>query len=297
MGLKVLSLFDGISCGMVALEKAGIDVDEYLAYEIEKNAILVSQSNYKDIIRFQDVFEGDFKSHSDIDILIGGSPCTHWSIAKGGKEREVTPDGLGFKLFMEYVRALKESKPKYFIYENNYSMSDNIRDEISKNLNVQPIMIDSADFSAQKRKRLYWTNISFDLNWVNSDVLFSDIEINSDNHTYKSFEKYSDSIRVSKDGLTVSWDTSGKGNYSQQNRARKTNQKMNTLPSSGDDKNNIWVDTYASRKIHPIEAERLQNLPDNYTSILKSKSKRIETVGNGWTVDVISHILKGLLDK
>lgn len=295
MGIKVLSLFDGISCGMVALERAGVEVDEYIAYEIEKNAILVSQSNFNNIIRFQDVFEGDFKSHSGIDILIGGSPCTHWSIAKGGNGRETTSDGLGFKLFMEYVRALNESKPRYFLYENNYGMSDDIKDEISKKLGVQPIMIDSADFSAQKRKRLYWTNISFDLNWGKSDILFSDIEVNSDDHTYKSFEKYSNSIRVSKDRLTVSWDTSGKGNYSQQNRARKANQKMNTLPSSGDDKNNIWVDTYLARKIHPIEAERLQNLPDNYTSILKSKSKRIETVGNGWTVDVIAHILKGLL--
>ena len=95
-------------------------------------------------------------------------------------------------------------------------------------------------------------------------------------------------------GVVVSWDTSGKGNYSQQNRARRTNVKMNTLPSSGNDKNNIYLGGTYYRKIHPIEAERLQTLPDNYTACIKSDIKRTELCGNGWTVDVIAHILKGI---
>ena len=110
----------------------------------------------------------------------------------------------------------------------------------------------------------------------------------------KSFEKYKDTVRISEDGLSISWDSSGKGNYSQQNRARKVNQKWNTLPSSGNDKNNIYISECKFRNINPVEAERLQTLPDNYTACLKSKVKRVEVCGNGWTIEVIKHILKGI---
>ena len=113
-------------------------------------------------------------------------------------------------------------------------------------------------------------------------------------YKYKNFKKYKDTIKVSKDGLSVRYDTGGKGHYGQANRAKKTNQKWNTLTASGQDKNDIWVDTYISRHITPIEAERLQTLPDNYTEILTSEIKRIEVCGNGWTVEVIKHLLKGL---
>ena len=108
-------------------------------------------------IHHGDVFDGDFTQFKGYDLLLGGSPCTYWSIAKKG--RETTSDGMGFKLFMGYVRALKESKCRYFLYENNYSIHQNIKDEISKHLGVEPIMINSALLSAQERKRLYWTNI------------------------------------------------------------------------------------------------------------------------------------------
>lgn len=294
--MKILSLFDGISCGMVALEKANIKVCKYVAYEIEEEAIKVSKSNYDSIEHKGDVFKAEYKEN-EFDILIGGSPCTYWSIAgarkKGEGAREVTSSGFGFELFMQYVRALKEVKPKYFIYENNESMSDDIKNEITKHLGVSPIMIDSADFSAQKRKRYYWTNIPVDLNYEKSNLIFEDILYE---HEYKEsdFYNYKDTIKISKDGLTISWDTSGKGNYSQQNRARKINQKFNTLPASGNDKNNIYLGDFKFRRIHPIEAERMQCLPDDYTSVLKSKVKRVGVCGNGWTVDVIAHILKGI---
>ena len=151
--MKVLSLFDGISCGMVALQRAGIKVERYVAYEIEENAIKVSKFNYPEIEHKGDVFRADYSKDKDFDLLIGGSPCTYWSIARarGNNERETKPSGLGWELFKQYVRALKEVKPTYFLYENNASMSEDIKECISEELGCEPIEIDSADFSAQHR--------------------------------------------------------------------------------------------------------------------------------------------------
>lgn len=179
------------------------------------------------------------------------------------------------------------------LYENNYSISNDIQNEISKRLQVKPVEINSMEFSAQMRKRLYWTNIPFSKEYPHSDKVIKDIEYSCE-HDIKSFEKYKETIKFNKDNTIVSWDTSGKGNYSQQNRARYNTIKMNTLPSSGNDKNNIYLGGYSFRKIHPIEAERLQTLPDGFTECVKSASKRVELCGNGWTVDVIAWILKNL---
>lgn len=290
--MKVLSLFDGISCGMVALERVGINVERYVAYEIEENAIKVSKDNYPEIEQKGDVFKATY-TEGEFDILIGGSPCTYWSIAKAGDGRETTSSGFGWELFMQYVRALKEVKPKYFLYENNESMSDDIKNEITKQLRVEPIMIDSADFSAQIRKRYYWTNIPVDLNYNKSDLVLSDILYE---HEYKvrDFTKYKETVRWNKENTICRYDSSGKGYYSQASRCRKPCIKSNTLTASGNDKNNIWLEDYKCRTLHPIEAERLQTLPDDYTKCLTSKVKRSEVCGNGWTVDVIAHILKGL---
>lgn len=155
--MRILSLFDGISCGRLALERAGLPVESYDAFEIDKYAVTVSRNNFPDIVHHGNVFNGDFTQFKGYDLLLGGSPGTYWSIAK--KDRETTSDGMGFKLFMEYVRVLKESECRYFLYENNYSIHQNIKDEISKYLGVQPIMINSGLLSAQNRKRCYWTNI------------------------------------------------------------------------------------------------------------------------------------------
>lgn len=288
--MKVLSLFDGISCGMVALERANIPVEKYVAYEIEKNAIAVSQFNYPQIEQKGDVFKAEY-TEGEFDLLIGGSPCTYWSIAKASSGgRETTASGIGFDLFMQYVRALREVKPKYFLYENNKSMSDAIKNEITKQLGVEPIMIDSADFSAQSRKRYYWTNIPVILNYQPSSLVFKDIEYIHD-YTVVDVSKYKDTFKIGLDGNLWSWDTSGKGYYSQQSRARSKDIKMNSVVASGGDKNNIYLGDYKYRKLHPIEAERLQTLPDNYTGCLKAKTKRIGLCGNGWTVDVIKFLL------
>ena len=290
--MRVLSLFDGISCGMVALERMGIEVSNYDAYEIDENAIKVSKYNYPNIVHKGNVFDATY-NEGEYDLLLGGSPCTHWSIAKAGGTRETTSSGIGWELFMQYVRALKEVKPKYFLYENNFSMSDEIKNEITKQLKVEPIMIDSADFSAQQRKRYYWTNIPVDLNYEKSNLVLDDI-LYEHEYRVRDFTKYKDTVRWNRDNTICRYDSSGKGYYSQASRCRKTNIKSNTLTASGNDKNNIYVGEYKCRSLHPIEAERLQTLPDNYTECLTSKVKRSEVCGNGWTVDVIVHLLQGL---
>lgn len=282
---------------MVALERAHIPVNKYVAYEIEQDAIKVSQSNYPQIEQRGDVFKAQYKK-GEFDLLIGGSPCTFWSIAKAGNkgikgERETIASGLGWDLFSQYVRALREAQPKYFLYENNASMSKEIKDCISKELGCDPIEIDSADFSAQHRRRLYWTNIKIN-SYEPLSITFKDIIDTTTPYKYKDFSKYANTVRFSKDGMSLRYDTSGKGHYGQSNRCKRVEQKWNTLPASGQDKNDIWVSDYLSRHITPIEAERLQTLPDNYTSILNSQTRRIEVCGNGWTVDVIAFILDGL---
>ena len=292
--MKVLSLFDGISCGMVALERANINVSRYVAYEIKENAIKVSKYNYPMIEQMGDVFKAKYKQ-GEFDLLIGGSPCTYWSIAKAGDNRETKSSGIGWDLFMQYVRALREVNPKYFLYENNESMSDDIKNEISKQLGVEPIMIDSADFSAQIRKRYYCTNIPVKLHYQKSDLVLNDILYEHD-YKVRDFRKYKDTVKWNKENTICRYDSSGKGYYSQANRCRKPNIKSNTLTASGNDKNNIWIDEYKCRVLHPIEAERLQTLPDNYTSCLSSKVKRSEVCGNGWTVEVIAYIFKNLKD-
>ena len=292
--MRVLSLFDGISCGMVALERAGIPVERYVAYEIDEDAIRVSKHNYPQIEQKGDVFEAEY-TEGEFDLLIGGSPCTYWSIAKAGSGRETTSSGIGFELFMQYVRAMKQAKPKWFLYENNDSMSDSIKEEITRILGVESVMIDSADFSAQHRKRLYWTNIPINMNWEKSPLLFEDIMQHDVFHKTRNFEKWKDTIQISKDGMRVRYDTSGKGHYGQGNRARKPAQKWNTLLSAGSNtKNDIWISQYESWHLTSTEMERLQTLPDGYTSCLNSEIKTLRCCGNGWTVNVIAHILSGI---
>ena len=152
----MLSLFDGMSCGMVAMINANVDVDNYYAYEIDKYAIWTSQHNFPQIKQCGDVFDDDYSKYKGIDYLIGGSPCTYWSIAQSSDKRETTASGLGWELFSQYVRALHEAEPKYFIYENNKSMSKAICESISKTFGFDPICINSALVSAQNRQRLYW---------------------------------------------------------------------------------------------------------------------------------------------
>jgi DNA (cytosine-5)-methyltransferase 3A len=155
MEMKILSLFDGMACGYIAMLGAGVEVDRYVAYEIDKYAIKTSSHNFPNIEHKGDVFTADFTEYQDFDFLVGGSPCTYWSIAqKNGRETEAS--GIGWELFCQYVRALREAQPKYFIYENNKSMSKAIRASIDEAFGFEAVFINSALVSAQNRQRLYW---------------------------------------------------------------------------------------------------------------------------------------------
>lgn len=157
--MRVLSLFDGMSCGMLAMIAAGIEVERYDAYEIDKYAVTASKHNFPQIEQHGDVFAADFTAYRGYDFLIGGSPCTYWSIAQRPDKRETVASGLGWELFSQYVRALHEAQPRMFIYENNKSMSKDIRASITETFGFEPICINSALVSAQNRQRLYWVGV------------------------------------------------------------------------------------------------------------------------------------------
>jgi DNA-cytosine methyltransferase len=189
--MKVLSLFDGISCARVALERAGIPVEEYYASEVDKYAMSISQKNYPDIYQLGSVIDINGKKFGtlargfdNIDLLIGGSPCQDLSIAK--KDRKGL-DGERSGLFWEYVRILKEVKPKYFILENVNSMPKEAKQIITETLGVEPIMINASLVSAQNRKRLFWTNIPNVIQPEDKGILLKDILENGDVDRLKSY--------------------------------------------------------------------------------------------------------------
>lgn len=153
--MRILSLFDGMCCGNLAMQSAGITVDRYVAFEIDKYAVETSSHNFPMIEHRGDVFQADFTEYSGFDFLVGGSPCTYWSIAQKNN-RETEASGMGWELFSQYVRALHEAQPMWFIYENNKTMSNAIRESITQTFGFEPICINSALVSAQNRQRLYW---------------------------------------------------------------------------------------------------------------------------------------------
>ena len=168
--MKVLSLFDGMACGMLAFNEVGVEIESYDAYEIDKYAIKTATHNFPIIKENGDVFTAVFTKYRGVDFLIGGSPCTYWSIAQKNN-RETEASGMGWELFKQYVRALKEAEPKYFIYENNYSMSAAIRESINNAFGFEAVFINSALLSAQNRKRLYWVGKR------NADGTYSKVDV------------------------------------------------------------------------------------------------------------------------
>lgn len=290
--MKVLSLFDGISCGMAALERASINVERYVAFEIEDSAIQISTHNYPRIEHCGDVYKADFNEYKGFDLLIGGSPCTFWSIAKAG--REVTNEGIGFDLFMQYVRAKEESGCKYFLYENNHSISQDIKDEISKKLGVQPIMINSSLVSAQSRKRCYWTNIPNITQPEDRGITLQSILEDG----YADRDK---SLCIARRyaGFTGSQSYLCRRYFGKSFGQAKfaSKEARNRVKSEFIKDSRFNSELTDIMPLSVIEVERLQTLPDNYTDAHGlSRSQRIEAIGNGWTVDVIAHILKGLKD-
>lgn len=355
MGINVLSLFDGMSCGQQALERLGIQVDNYFASEIDKYAIQVTMANYPNTIQLGSVVNVNGYELPKIDLLIGGSPCQSFSFAgkrKGMSTKceteiltlehylELKADGYEFEgqsyLFWEFMRLLNECKPKYFLLEN-VEMGEKWEKVLSKAIGVNGIHINSALVSAQNRKRIYWTNIGMQPGGLFGDlqsiieqpkdkgILLKDVLESEVNDKYYLKQSLIDKLKIYNERQIKN----GNG-FSAKFRNPETVDKMdclkigggmkddlivhNIMPRSGDsakggtghltrtDGKTYCLDTgntnaveYQSniRRLTPLECERLQTVKDNYTNHV-SDSQRYKMLGNGWTVDVISHILNYL---
>ena len=373
--MNVLSLFDGMSCGQIALNKAGVKYDTYFASEIDKYAIKVAQKNYPNTEQLGDVREiqGTYFTHhlvsKPIDLLMGGSPCQGFSFA--GKQLNFNDPRS--KLFFEFIRIRDEVKPKYVLLEN-VRMSKSSQDIISAWLGFQPQAINSSTVSAQNRHRLYWFGKRVlrepkpsgdtygydaipippmeDKGIVLQDILengiANDVMTTKEGKSHCITARYNgavwwnsiqrkqrtmvqvgeadnikgfDSIKriYSPNGKAPTLTTMQGGHREpkvaigrivnrrlDEHGIRKDNQlelpftkqlevsdgnKSNCLTTFT--KDNVLVDGMQWRKLTPIECERLQTVPDNYTNHV-SNSQRYKMLGNGWTVDVITHIMKGI---
>lgn len=338
--IKVLSLFDGVSCARVALDKLNIDVHVYFASEIDKYAIQISQNNWPLIRQIGDVKNvGSIQGVGVIDLLIGGSPCQDLSIAKNNRKGL---DGERSGLFWEYVRILKEVRPRYFILENVNSMPKEAKDLISETLGVEPIMINAALVSAKNRKRLFWVGklvgekyeqVSI-IQPEDRNIYLKDIILDGETEDLKSLcitasyhkknlqnfkKRDGQMIRIgdigsnaqahrvySVEGKSVALSALGGGQGAKTGlyivqRPRGYNKggekaldgKTPTLSVSKWEHNNHLYDNGVLRKLHPIECERLQGLPDDYTSGV-SNTQRYKACGNAFNVDVVAHIIKQL---
>lgn len=309
--MNVLSLFDGMSCGRIALEKCGFQVDKYFASEIDKYAIKVAKANYPDTIHLGDVRDVWWPETFDgvkIDLLIGGSPCQGFSFA--GKQLNF--DDPRSKLFWEFVRLLKECKPKYFLLEN-VKMKQQSMDVITEALGVEPIFINSSLVSAQNRQRYYWTNIPMDGLPEDKGIKLRDILEDGfvdrdkshclDANYFKGgnlksyFEKHRRQLVFSADGLCQVGETEEYQHYKhdQIKRVYHPDGKAPTLLTmqGGNREPKVSVSDTTWRKLTPLECERLQTVPEGYTSSV-SNTQRYKMLGNGWTVDVVAHIMKGM---
>lgn len=340
--MRVLSLFDGISCARVAFEKAGIKVDAYYASEIDKHAIAVSKKNYPDIIQLGSVV--GLTPPEGIDFLIGGSPCQDLSIAK--KDRQGL-DGDRSGLFWEYVRIKEECNPTYFILENVASMPKKDRDLITITLGVQPVLFNASLVSAQCRKRLFWTNLKFDLpedrGILLKHILQPDGEVdermvsdgkafcltatyqgatesNSIERKQRTMVKFTPTAQTGRNetkklGYVGEFDHQAKRVYDEEGKLPALNVVCNSMVkvghigTSNGKANRVYdpsgksctlstssplVQCSSIRKLTPIECERLQSLPDNYTEGI-AKTNRYKCLGNAFNVDVVSHILRSLV--
>lgn len=340
MGIKVLSLFDGMSCGQIALDQLGVEVDTYYASEIDKWAMQITQKNYPNTIQVGDVCDLDPKDFQDVDLIMGGSPCQGFSFA--GKQ--LAFDDPRSALFFQFVRLLEGIKPKYFLLEN-VKMKKEYLQVITDLLGVEPIFINSALVSAQSRQRYYWTNIPNieqpeERGILLKDVLEDDFQADKDKsycidanyhkggspeylqRTYKTKAKRQAVFKPKQVGIAT--DINGhdilKRVYSPEGKSpclnaggggnREPKVALNELPDKSQTiKSQYYKSSRANferqgtfhatgvqqedltwRKLTPLECERLQTVPDNYTEGV-SNTQRYKMLGNGWTVEVIKHIL------
>lgn len=299
--MNVLSCFDGMSCGQIALDRLGMKVDGYYASEIDKYSIKVAQANYPNTLQIGSIADWQDWRLPNIDLLIGGSPCQGFSFAG----EQLNFDDPRSKLFFEFVdilNHLRKQNPNIYFLLENVKMKQEYQDIISSYLGVEPIEINSTLVSAQNRKRLYWTNITGieqpeDKGLILEDIIEQDVS-----------EKFSLSDKEKKymSNGNAKWQQAGKCRFDRYTMTpdKKSfcitanihrgvpyncfiNKKSHTLIPGMNYKDLRY------RKLTPIECERLQTVPDNYTNHV-SNTQRYKMLGNGWTVDVIAHIFAGL---
>ena len=336
--MNILSLFDGISAGQVALQRAGIEVENYHASEIDKYAIQITQKNHPNTIQLGDITkwrEWDI-DWSSIDIVIGGSPCQGFSFA--GKQLNF--EDPRSKLFFDYLdicNHVADHNPKMKFLLENVRMKQEYQDVISEFLGISPMFINSSLVSAQNRPRLYWTNIENVIQPKDKGILLRDVILNDVEDKYHLTDQaidYMSRLRNGKprweyhknpiDGkaacLTANMykgvpygvlriPEATKQGYvdinpnegvdltypnSKTRRGRRMEDKSNCLTASTHEY--CWYDGFICRKLTPIECERLQTFPDNYTEGI-SNSQRYKSLGNGWTVDVVAHIFSFINNK
>jgi len=298
--MKICSLFDGFSGAQLALHKAGIEYDKYFASEVDEPAIKITQKNFPDTVQLGDVRDVSSANLPKIDLLVGGSPCQGFSFAS--KDR-LNFDDPRSALFFEYVRLLKELQPKWFLLEN-VKMKKESEAAITDLLGVEPIKINSNIVSAQNRQRLYWTNIPvtvpddkgimlkdiIECGHVDRDKSYCiDANYFRGGNLKRYFARSSRQLVFSDPVIVQRPRGANKGGI------RAVDGKVPTLSASSWQYNNflVYPDTLKFRKLTVKECERLQTVPEGYTEGV-SNTQRYKMLGNGFTVDVVAHILKGI---
>ena len=279
--MNVLALFDGMSCGQLALERAGIKVDNYFASEVDKYAIKIAMKNYPNTIQLGDVRNVHSKDLPRIDLILAGSPCQGFSFAGKG----LAFDDPRSALFFELLRLVNELPEAYFLLEN-VRMTKLHRDMITFFLKVAPVAINSSLVSAQDRYRIYWGNFDFptpcDLGITLDTILQNPVDCPVGMEIRRKSKCLRVGGRNSLVGSRLDWD----------NPFQRITKKAEVKGGNRSDMDTIHT-PLVTRRYSPTECERLQTLPDGYTAGV-SNTQRYKMLGNGFTADVIAHILRHL---
>jgi len=283
--MNVLSLFDGMSCGQLALERASVKYNNYFASEIKPIAIKVAKQNYPNTIHIGDVTKLDLSRLPKIDLLIGGSPCQDFSILKA---KGLGLEGDKSKLFYEYLKILKEIKPKYFLLEN-VKMKKESEQQLNEYLGIEGLHINSELVSYQKRPRIYWTNIPGACVPKDRNINFQDFkETNYDVCKIYKLNNTPSRIKMWNNGKKRSSELKTCANITHSNKVFCLTRKQDRSPNSG----LIEFDDFC-RFLTRQELEKAQTVPVGYTNSV-SYNQAQDLLGDGWTIEVIAHLFQGL---